>query len=137
METKPKLTAKQMLETYHVKISPQRLGAMRRKSRLNAGPPFRYGLSYPPPVRSEEEWAELEAEAELRDDMGLLGDDDDGDCIVLAARNLEDAKSEAEWLWQNRPHEGAIGYAVYSRDWGCRHDFHIDNVVMLGNVRTR
>ena len=120
METKPKLTAKQMLETYHVKISPQRLGAMRRKSRLNAGPPFRYGLSYPPPVRSEEEWAELEAEAEL-----------------LAARDLEDAKSEAEWLWQNRPHEGAIGYAVYSRDWGCRHDFHIDNVVMLGNVRTR
>jgi hypothetical protein len=38
-----------------------------------------------------------------------------------------------------RTHEGAIGYAVYSRDWGCRHDFHIplDNVVMLGDVRSR
>jgi hypothetical protein len=72
--------------------------------------------------------------------MGLYGipDDDEGGCTVLEAQNLEDAKVEAERLWQAEPHESAIGYAIYSRDWSCRHAYRVclDNVVMLGDVRT-
>jgi len=137
---KEPLTAAQVFEIYNVKISPQMLGAMRRRSRLNAGPPFRYAVHYPPPLLTGEEEAVMLAQAEYEDDTGILGrgDDEEG-CIRLAAQTLEDAKAEAEWLWQTEPHEGAIGYSICSRDWSSKHVFYLplDNVVMLGNVRTR
>src|ERR1700722_1525866 len=107
MTTAPKLkpTAKQVSEFVGIRISPQWLGAYRRKLRLNAGPPFRFSLSYPPPVLSAEELAEGLARAEYEDDMGILGGDDDDDddgegYVVLDAQNLEDAKAEAERRWQ-------------------------------------
>jgi hypothetical protein len=132
-------TAKEVSEFVGITISPQYLGAIRRQSRRTAGPPFRYSLDFPPPVYTPEEWAEIEAQAEFEDDMGLplgRGDDEEG-CVRLAAQNLEDAKAEAEHLWQTEPHEGAIGYAVYSRDWSCKHAYHIDrdNLVMMDDVR--
>jgi hypothetical protein len=132
------LTAKEIFEQYNVEISPQRLGAFRRQQRVNAGPPFRYSLSFPPPVLTPEEEAEALAQAEYDDDMGILGrDEDEEGCVRLAAQDLDGAKAEAEHLWQTEPHEGALGYAIYSRDWGCRHVYRIDNVVILTDVRTR
>jgi hypothetical protein len=78
-------------------------------------------------VLTPEEEAEELAQAEYEDDMGILGcgDDEEG-CVRLAAQNVDDAKAEAEHLWQTEPHEGAIGYAVYSRDWSCKHAYHVD-----------
>lgn len=140
MTAQQKLTAKQMLEIYNVEISPQKLGAFRRKMRRDAGPPFRFSFQYAPRALSAEEEAEWAAQAEYEDDMGILGRPDDGEgYTVLEARNLEDAKVEAERMWQTEPHEGAIGYSICSRDWSSKYSFHVDldNVVMLGDVRSR
>jgi len=136
-----KRTAREVSEYVGIEISPQWLGAYRRKLRCNAGPPFRFELSYPPPVLTPEEEAEELAQAEHDDEMGLYGipDDDNKGCTVLDAQNLEDAKSAAERLWLTEPHDGAIGYAIFSRDWSCKHAFRVclDNVIMLGDVRAR
>src|SRR5271154_1609576 len=82
---KEPLTAAQIFEIYNVKISPQMLGAMRRRSRLNAGPPFWYAVHYPPPLLTAEEEAEMLAQAEYEDDMGILGRGDDEEGSIRLA----------------------------------------------------
>lgn len=150
------LTARQIFEQFNVELSPQQLGAMRRQQRKVKGPPFRYVLEYAPAVLTAEEAADALAQAEddeeayiggIVDPLALAEADDETEIVgaqegtysVLSAQTLEDAKDEAERLWSDEPHEGAIGYAICSSDWSCRHVYTVplDNVVMLGNVRPR
>jgi len=133
-----KLTAEQVSSRYNVEISPQQLGAMRRQRREAKGPPFRYTLEYPPAVLTAGEEAEALAQAASDDEAGIVGAEE-GTYSVLNAQTLEAAKNEAERLWCNELHEGAIGYAIHSADWSCRDAYYVplDNVVMLGHVRSR
>ena len=119
------MTAREIYETYNVKISPQKLGAFRAASRRAAGPPFRMVIAYPPPVLTPEEEEEALAQAEYNDDMGIIVEPDI--YTVLDAQSVEDAKAEAEQIWQARPNDGAIGYAILSRDWSCKHVFYLNN----------
>lgn len=120
------LTAKQIYERYNVQISPQKLGAFRAAQRRAAGPPFRMSIEYPPPVLTPEEEAEALAQAEYDDDMGNFGMEP-GTYTVLGALTLDNAKIEAERLWRTEPHDGAIGYAIWSQDWSCKHSFYLDD----------